>query len=217
MSSVKSFPSELQQEKKGLVNDPWKKHKWPRRTASILPHCNPVLGKLAAFRATPFLLLTNRAQPAGPEQESQTAAALTPVCSPMTKAPGILPITPGGKRTWTWRWQQPGVSPVPHSLEDNLDELLLDISTLTVPTWSWNINSNFTFFFANEYFFFVLTSNSALRLLLRLIRLVSFKSKSENLKTQASGSSSPWSGEVEEGIWFGSSRGVGSFLLSPRK
>ena len=143
MSSVKSFPSELQQEKKGLVNDPWKKHKWPRRTASILPHCNPVLGKLAAFRATPFLLLTNRAQPAGPEQESQTAAALTPVCSPMTKAPGILPITPGGKRTWTWRWQQPGVSPVPHSLEDNLDELLLDISTLTVPTWSWNINSNF--------------------------------------------------------------------------
>lgn len=75
--------------------------------------------------------------------------------------------------------------------------------------------SNFTFFLANEYFFFVLTSNSALRPLLGLISLVSFKSRSENLKTQAS-RSSPWSGEVKEGIWFGCSKVPFSYL-SPRK
>ena len=66
------------------------------------------------------------------------------------------------------------------------------------------------FFFANEYFFFVMTSNSALSLLLGLIRPVSFKSRSENLKTQAC-RSSPWSGGVKEGIWFGFISGEISF------
>lgn len=59
------------------------------------------------------------------------------------------------------------------------------------------------FFFANEYFFFVMTSNSALSLLLGLIRLVSFKSRSENLKTQDC-RSSPWSGGGERShlVWL---------------
>lgn len=62
-------------------------------------------------------------------------------------------------------------------------------------------DSNFTFFFANEYFFFRLPSNSALRLLLGLIRCDSLKSRSANFKTQVCRLSS--SGEVEEGIWIG--------------
>lgn len=99
------------------------------------------------------------------------------------------------------------------SLEDNLDKLLLDLSAIAIHTQSQNINGNFTFFFANENFFFVLTSSSALRLLLGLIRLVSFKSRSENFKIQDSWSS-PWSGEVEEGIWFGCSSGADSFQLT---
>lgn len=122
----------------------------------------------------------------------------------------------GAAQTLLWAWQQPTVSLSLHSLEDNLHELLPDLPALTIHTWSWSINSdfsNFTFFFANEYFFFVLTSSSALRLLLGLIILVSFKSKSENLKRQAS-RSSPWSAEVEEGIWFGCSSGADSFQLT---